>query len=157
VLRDEEIVGRELFLSLDEPQRAKAVIAGEVPRDVFSGNNADIHDLKSDHGVAYSEMDAEQQDKMRAIVLEHVYHVPRDLAYSRLDKVERGGWDDIRFSWMGSTEKFERMYYRVQGPEFIIEYCVTSNGENHIHTVWREFDGDFGRDILRDHLQASPH
>ena len=158
VLRDEEIVGRNLYLSLSNDQRAKADIDQKrFPRDVFSGNNPDISDLKSDQGLAFTDMTNAQQEMLRAIVMEHVYHVPRDLAYSRLDKIEKGGWDDIRFSWIGSTEKFEKMYYSVRGAEFLIEYCVTSIGENHIHSVWREFNGDFGKDILAQHLRSSPH
>lgn len=157
VLRDEENVGRQLYQSLSDAQKKAAVISGSFPKDVFSGNNADIENMKSDHGVAFSTMNDDQQTMTRAIIMEHVFHVPRDLAYTRLDKIEKGGWNDIRFSWMGSTEKFEDMYYRVQGPEFLIEYCVTAIGENHIHTIWREFDGDFGRDILAEHLKSSPH
>lgn len=36
---------------------------------------------------------------------------------------------------------------------FVIEYDNTQNKANHIHTVWREFGGDFGRDLLREHLE----
>lgn len=158
VLRDEEVVGRDLYLSLSEDQRKVADISVEkFPGDVFSGNNADIPDMNPDQGLAFADMNEKQQTLLRAIVMEHVYHIPRDLAYARIDKIEKGGWENIRFSWIGSTEKFEKMYYRVQSPEFLIEYCVTSLGENHIHTVWREYNGDFGRDILAEHLKSSPH
>lgn len=158
VLRDEEVVGRDLYLSLTDEQRQAADIdVTPFPRDVFSGNAPNIDELKSDTGLAFTDMTEEQQSMLRAIVMEHVYHIPRDIAYARLDKIENGGWDTIRFSWVGSTEKFEKMYYRVQGEEFLIEYCVTALGENHIHTVWREFDGDFGKDILAEHLASTPH
>ena len=40
-------------------------------------------------------------------------------------------------------------YYRIQGPRFLIEYDCSQNDGNHIHTVWRDFSGDFGRDLLR--------
>ena len=33
----------------------------------------------------------------------------------------------------------------------------TQNDGNHIHSVWRDFNGDFGRDLLRDHLVAVAH
>jgi len=38
---------------------------------------------------------------------------------------------------------------RVQGPQFLIEYDATQDRGNHIHSVWRDFNGDFGRDLLR--------
>ncbi|MEX2467161.1 MAG: DUF3500 domain-containing protein, partial [Gemmatimonadota bacterium] len=54
---------------------------------------------------------------------------------------------------MGLIEVYASHYYRVQGPTFLIEYDNTQNGANHIHSVWREFEGDFGRDLLRDHIR----
>ena len=47
--------------------------------------------------------------------------------------------------------------YRLQGPTFLVEYDNTQNDGNHIHSVWRDFDGDFGRDLLREHLTTTPH
>ena len=31
---------------------------------------------------------------------------------------------------------------------------IMCRGANHIHTVWRDFDGDFGRDLLKEHYSA---
>jgi hypothetical protein len=45
-------------------------------------------------------------------------------------------------------------YYRVQGPSFLIEYDNTQNDANHAHTVWRDFTGDFGDDLLREHYRT---
>jgi len=28
---------------------------------------------------------------------------------------------------------------------------------NHIHSVWRDFNGDFGMDLLAMHYQTDPH
>ncbi|MSU53073.1 MAG: DUF3500 domain-containing protein, partial [Opitutaceae bacterium] len=47
-------------------------------------------------------------------------------------------------------------YYRIQGKTFVVEFDNTQNKANHVHTVWRNFDGDFGRDLLREHY-ASDH
>jgi hypothetical protein len=41
------------------------------------------------------------------------------------------------------------------GPLFLIEYDTSQNDDNHIHTVWRDFDADFGRDLLREHHAAA--
>ncbi|MGH0032074.1 MAG: DUF3500 domain-containing protein [Myxococcota bacterium] len=46
------------------------------------------------------------------------------------------------------------LHYRIQGSDFLIEYDNTSEAADHIHLVWREFDGDFGRDVLAEHLRA---
>ena len=40
---------------------------------------------------------------------------------------------------------------------FLIEYLNVQNDANHVHSVWRDFDGDFGRDVLKEHLRKHPH
>lgn len=59
--------------------------------------------------------------------------------------------DQIRFGWAGAAERGKPHYYRIQGPKFLIEYDASQNDGNHVHTVWRDFSGDFGRDLLRQH------
>ena len=67
------------------------------------------------------------------------------------------GIDKIAFAWAGEVERGEKHYYRVQGPTFLIEYDNTQNDGNHVHSVWRDFNGDFGRDLLREHLKGVSH
>jgi hypothetical protein len=62
------------------------------------------------------------------------------------------GWDKVHFAWAGGLEKGQGHYYRIQGPTFLVEYDNTQNNANHIHTAWRDFNGDFGRDVLAEHL-----
>ena len=57
----------------------------------------------------------------------------------------------IRVGWAGSTRPREPHYFRIQGANFLIEF--DNSGGNHIHSVWRDFDGDFGRDVLREHYR----
>jgi hypothetical protein len=45
----------------------------------------------------------------------------------------------------------------VQGKTFLIEFDNTQNSANHIHCVWRDFNGDWGADLLAEHYQHSPH
>ena len=62
-------------------------------------------------------------------------------------------FEAIRFGWMGPTERApgNGHYYRVLAPTFLIEYDNVQGNANHSHTVWRDYDGDFGRDLLREH------
>ena len=59
------------------------------------------------------------------------------------------------FAWAGVEQRGGPHYYRVQAPTFLIEYDNTQNNANHIHSVWRDFNGDFGLDLLAMHYQAS--
>ena len=60
----------------------------------------------------------------------------------------------MRFLWAGGIEKGEPHYYRLQSDDWLIEYDNVQNGVNHIHTVLRSWDGDFGRDVLSAHHAA---
>ena len=62
------------------------------------------------------------------------------------------GW---RFA--GSTEPRQPHYYHVQGSRLLAEYDNTERDANHVHTVWRDPHGDFGRDILAEHYATSHH
>ena len=94
----------------------------------------------------------------RVVDLAHLTHsVDSERLADRMSKIKAAGTEKIGFVWAGSTEKGQRYHYRVQGPTFLIEHNNTQNQGNHIHSVWRDFNGDFGRDLLAEHLKALPH
>ena len=80
-----------------------------------------------------------------------------EVAAERMDRLKKAGLDNIAFAWAGETETGKKHYYRLQGPTFLVEYDNTQNDGNHVHSVWRDFTGDFGRDLLRDHVQGVAH
>jgi hypothetical protein len=59
--------------------------------------------------------------------------------------------EGLTFAWAGVLDRSAGHYYRIQGKTFVVEFDNTQNQANHVHTVWRNFDGDFGRDLLREH------
>ena len=69
-------------------------------------------------------------------------------------RLRKAGVEKIGFAWAGEAERGKKHYYRIQGPTFLVEYDNTQNDGNHIHSVWRDFNGDFGRDLLREHLRV---
>ena len=77
-----------------------------------------------------------------------------EIAAARKAQIQRAG-NDLRFAWAGGIERGEPHYYRVQTATFLIEYDDTQSNANHIHSVWRDFAGDFGRDLLSAHYQAN--
>ena len=80
-----------------------------------------------------------------------------DVAQERMARITQAGLEKIAFAWAGEIERGKKHYYRVQGPTFLIEFDNAQNDGNHIHSVWRDFNGDFGQDLLREHLAAVPH
>lgn len=156
VLAPLEDLGRALITALDDRQRASATFAVTAPGDILTMNTNDITPL-SPAGVAASAMTTEQRAALMRLIEAYTSMMADDLATDRMAKLKAAGLDAITFAWAGPVEKGAKHYYRVQGPTFLIEYDNTQNDGNHIHAVWRDFQGDFGRDLLREHLQAFAH
>jgi hypothetical protein len=155
-LADEEDVGRELVLSLDERQLAAARIAGTTPRDIVTGSAAQVQPL-SPVGIRVTELRPEQAAILVRLIDVYLGRMAEPLAERRRAALERTDLGEVAFAWAGSTRPGEAHYYRIQGPSFLVEYDNTQNNANHVHTVWRDFDGDFGRDLLREHYRNAPH
>jgi hypothetical protein len=153
---NEEDKGRALVQSLDEKQRAVAIFDQTAPSDIFT-----LGKLKADpldpKGISYSQLNAQQQDKLLKLIDEYLARTPDEIAKQRREKMKKAGLDSIYFGWAGGLNKGDGHYYRIQSKTFLIEYDDTQNNNNHIHTVWRDFTGDFGRDLLQEHYQSTPH
>src|SRR5690606_8753247 len=108
-------------------------------------------------GLMASEMDPDQRELLVQVIQVYAGLMADDIAADRLAKIEEAGVGNVAFAWAGSSERGERYHYRIQGPTFLIEHNNTQNNGNHIHSVWRDFDGDFGRDLLGEHLAAVAH
>jgi len=154
VLRQEEEWARRLARSFDAEQRHVAF--GPVPifedtvGGFITGNTPRIERGKP-RGLPVSKMTPEQSKLLMEIVRMYAHRHRHQLAEVELSKVERAGTENIHFAWGGSREKGEPHHYLIQGPTFLIEYDNTQDDANHVHCIWRDFDNDFGRDMLRRH------
>ena len=155
-LRDEEESGRALLAAFNDEQKKKVIFAAEAPRDMITGENREAKMLET-VGIGYAEMTPAQRRLLERVLDAYLGRVAPELAKARLDAVQKAGMDKITFGWAGTTEVGGPHYYRVQGPTFLIEYDNVQNNANHIHSVWRDFNGDFGRDILREHYKTYAH
>ena len=151
-LEVEEFAARELRNSLTTEQAKKAVIANKAPRDILTAALPEAKAIKTS-GSAYRDLNKIQQAQLTKLIKEYINRHRAVVAKEDLAKIEKVGLEKIYFSWAGSTKQFEPHYYRIQGPTFLLEYANTQNGANHIHATWRDFNGDFGRDVLREHIR----
>jgi len=154
VLADEEDQARALLESLSEAQRGVAVFDTRTYGDIVTTNAARVDPLKP-VGIAASQLDPSQRAQLTKLIETYASTFEPALAQARMARVRERGIDDIRFGWAGATVRGRPHYYRVQGPAFLIEYDASQNGGNHVHTVWRDFSGDFGRDLLREHYRIA--
>jgi len=156
VLAQEEDLGRRLVKSLDELQRATAIVITNAPRDIITGNARKAWAL-APVGLPVARMNAPQRDLLQALIWEYVGRTRPELAETQWTKIQNAGWEKVSFVWVGGFEPGQGHYYRVQGPTFLLEYDNTQNDANHVHAVWRDFENDFGEDALREHYDQVPH
>jgi hypothetical protein len=150
VLAAEEDMARELVTSLTARQLEDAIVDVEIPRDIYTAAEKEISPLDN-QGIAYNTMSPSQQRLLMRLVEEIAGTQPDAIAAERMEEVRNNNTDQIRFVWIGPTGRGEPHYFRIQGAGFLIEYDNTQNNANHVHLVWRDFDGDFGRDLIRLH------
>jgi hypothetical protein len=151
-LAGEEDLARKLVMSLDQKQRSKAVIRERAYRDIVTGSDEKISPLEP-AGIPAAELNQAQLDLLIMLIDEYASAVPSEIAQQRMNFIRKNGIGQIHFGWAGGFEPGQPHYYRIQAATFIIEYDNVQNDANHIHTVWRDFDGDFGRDLLREHYR----
>ena len=156
VLGAEEDAGRALLDSLDATGRATAILPIEAPGDILTTTKVTVDPL-SPIGIKASALTKPQRDLLMSLIDVYAGLMASEVAAERMDRLKKAGLDNIAFAWAGETEKGKKHYYRLQGPTFLVEYDNTQNDGNHIHSVWRDFNGDFGRDLLREHLKSNPH
>ena len=151
-----EDAGRALLASLDAAQRAVTIIEEVAPTNIVTGVEL-APDPLSPVGIEASALTPAQRDLLMEIVELYTSVMADDIAALRRAKVQEDGIENITFAWAGGTEYGDVSYFRVQGPSFLIEFDHTQLDPNHIHSGWRDFDGDFGRDVLREHLAMQEH
>lgn len=150
----EEDLGRAVIQSLDPEQCKTAIVNKGAYKEILTFDSRQAALKGQPSGLQASGMNAKQFDLLLALLEEYARNMPEEIAEAREAQIKKAG-KDIYFAWAGGTEKGEPHYYRVQTASFLIEYDDTQNNANHIHTVWRDFNGDFGLDLLKLHYQAS--
>lgn len=154
VLGEEEDKGRALVKSLNPAQLKTALIDTKAPGEILTSNNKRADPL-SPAGIRATELTPAQRDELAALVALYVNRARTEVAEATLARIKAAGLDNLSFAWAGGLNRGDLHYYRVQGPTFLIEFDNTQNGGNHVHSVFRDFKDDFGRDLLREHYAKS--
>ncbi len=143
----EEDAAREIVLSLDRALRRRVVFSSESLTDHLTQNAVRVGPLER-VGVLTGDLPSGAQRRVHEIVRTYLANYPPGMERKALARVERAGLDRTRFGWAGSTRPGEPHYYRLQGPTFVLEFDNSRNSGTHIHSVWRDFERDFGRHLL---------
>lgn len=151
-LAAEEDLARELLAAMHPAGRAAAVVAARPPADIRSGPRPAVPDRISPLGVPGHHLPRVARELLAELTTGYLARLPEPLSAglaARLDSRE------LHFAWEGSTQPGLGHYYRIQGPDLLIEYDNAETGANHAHTVLRHPQSDFGGDALAAHLAES--
>jgi hypothetical protein len=153
-LAGEDDLGIELIHALDEHQQKVAIVDPTAYKDILTAASRKAALQGQPSGLSATKMNASQFDALMALMEEYARNVPDQLAEGRIEQLNKAG-RNIFFAWSGGINRDDPHYYRVQTASFLIELDDTQDNANHIHSVWRDFTGDFGEDLLQQHYQAS--
>lgn len=150
----EQDVAFELLNSFSAEQKRQAIFQTTSFVDVVTGSANQVAPLPK-VGIPAKNLSKSQRDILKRLLAAILAAMPEKLAVKRLANIQAEDLGSVRFGWAGKTTKTEPHYYRIQGKSFLVEF--DSIDGDHVHIVWRDFDGDFGRDLLREHYKTSTH
>ena len=170
----EEDLARELVTSLEAAQKKRAIYDEVAPFDIVSMGSVRARLEASPIGIPASALHPKQRALLMDVIAEYANNIAPPLAQRRMEQARHAPLNQLFFAWAGSTERpklrpveigkpttgyrsRQGIYYRVQSPAFLIEYNNTQNYSNHSHSVWRDWNGDFGLDALSLHYRLFDH
>jgi Protein of unknown function (DUF3500) len=153
VLADEEDLGLALARSLTPEQQKTAFLPGEPPAELVTNQERRVQPL-SPAGITAKDLTDSQRTLLWQVIAEYIDRFRPDLTAAASASLKKDG-GDLTFAWAGTTETGAGHYYRIQSPQFLFEYDNTQNNARHPHAVWRDFNGDFGADLLQEHYNKN--
>ena len=151
-LTGEEALARTLLSELSAAERRAGFLDGVAPADILTGTgrHADLRSVPA--GIRHADLGRPRQASMERLIRHYIDRARPEVANETWTRIAGAGLGDVTFAWAGSDAPGRGHYYAVRGPAFVIEYDNTQNGANHIHSVWRDVDNDWGEDLLARHL-----
>jgi hypothetical protein len=138
-----------LLSSLDDKQRQQAILSYQLA-DLVLGPGEDGKTIQPE-GLQATAMNERQRALLLALIAEWSGIMPDSAATARMAEIT-AGLDDTWFAWSGPTTvtpgRNITAYYRIQGPQLVIEYAPQRLGGDpamHVHTMYRDPTNDYGR------------
>jgi hypothetical protein len=148
----EEDLALTLFGAMTPDQRDAAVLGDQAPDDILTraAPRLDEGVLPERTGVRVGDLRGEAADLAHQLVRLYLDRLAADVAGAWWARIEPEV-GDVHLAVAGQAGHRLPQYYRLLGPSLLVEYDNTQDGANHVHTVLRDPDGDFGDDLLRRH------
>jgi hypothetical protein len=151
-LAPEEDLARDLLDALGAAGRSAAIVADEAPSDIYSSVSPRVRIPIEPLGIAGARLGPAARVVLDQLVTLYLTRLPDELAALQAARLDLR---QLSFAWAGPIQPGHRHYYRVQGPDLLLEYDNTADDANHAHTVLRRPLSDFGDDVLAQHRAAA--
>ena len=140
-----------LLNALDDAQRKQAILTYRVA-DLVLGPGQDGKTIQPE-GLKASAMNEQQKAMLLDLIAEWTGIVHDSAAAARMAEI-KAGLNETWFAWSGPTTvspgRNGTAYYRIQGPNLVIEYAPQPLGGDpsmHVHTIYRDPTNDYGRKV----------
>ncbi|WP_345712325.1 DUF3500 domain-containing protein, partial [Kineococcus glutinatus] len=175
-LADDEQLAFALLHSLDDAQRARAVVHDVAPADfvtrqvpaIGAFEVPDHYDLgmpgytitdvdrkaltltrEAPSGIGGDELGPAQQEALWRLLDCYLQRLPAESAAAHTAELRERGIGRVHFAWAGAQRRGAPHYFRVQTDRFLVEAVNAVAGGNHLHTVLRDVGEDFAAGLLR--------
>ena len=150
LFEQEQELSLKLVNSLSDSQKRKAELgSGHGPEAVSRVSREEYENLP---GIRFFELTEGQQKMIEQIVLLFAEKYRPEIVEQIKNRKKIFDPSTLRFSYVFSSRGYVAYFYIVSR-EYLIEF--DNQGGNHIHSAWRDFDGDFGRDLIGEHLKRT--
>ena len=174
-LADDEGLAFDLLSTLDDQQLSSALIHDVAPADFvtrqvpkvgafeypdhydlgmpdYTISDADRVALKftraQPSGLSGAKLTQEQHLILWNLVDCYLQRLPDETGHQHRQDLRDQGIERVFFAWAGGQSRGVPHYFRVQTDNFLIEAVNAVGGANHLHSVLRDLDNDFGHDLL---------
>jgi Protein of unknown function (DUF3500) len=141
---------------IDDPRMRQLTDLIDRTAEAGSGYHAGDHEKiairRAPSGLPATDMTSAQRAALYALVAAYETHAPDGVLPRTAESL-----DGVHFGWAGPLAAGEPHYYRLHGPDLLVEYDNTQRNANHAHSVWRRPESDFGFDVLAAHRTNHPH
>jgi hypothetical protein len=169
ILQHEQDQGLAFLRSLTDDQRHEAILdPDKTTNNMLAAASSDNVTLDYAGLRVATLTDSQKQQLLRLVGL-FVANLREGHARVRMDEIGQH-LDKTTFAWIGGTSDDAVFYYRIHSPVVLIEFDhkrpvgtahLRRKGvptRQHIHVVVRTPNGnDYGKDLLRQHLEAHQH
>jgi hypothetical protein len=140
----------------DDPRMRQLTDVIDRTAEAGSGYDAADHEKvairRVPSGLPATDMTSTQRAALHALVAAYETHAPDGVLPRTPESL-----DGVHFGWAGPLAAGKPHYYRLHGPDLLVEYDNTQRNANHAHSVWRRPQSDFGFDVLAAHRTNHPH